>query len=108
MRRTQLLQEIRMDRFEEIFTGWQNHRLTQQEAAHILGVCDRTFRRYIDRYVEQGLEGLYDKRITNASHRRAPVDEVINLKDLYKNQYNGFNVKHFYSWYKRQQRRKNV
>ena|SRR5665811_1203757 len=52
MRRTKLLQEIRTMRFEEAFTGWQEHCLTQEEAACMLGVHERTFRRYIDHYEE--------------------------------------------------------
>ena len=53
MRRTEMLQEIRKMRFEEVYFGWTENRLTQEEAARILGVCDRTFRRCLDRY-EQG------------------------------------------------------
>ncbi|MBW1710109.1 MAG: helix-turn-helix domain-containing protein [Deltaproteobacteria bacterium] len=59
--------------FEEAYYGWQERRLTQDEAACLLGVCARAFRRYINRYEEEGLEGLYDKRITRASHRSAPA-----------------------------------
>jgi hypothetical protein len=86
-------------RFEEAYEGWKKERLTQEEAARLLGVCDRTFRRYLVRYEEQGMEGLVDRRLGQVSHRSAPVDEVINLADLYTNRYQGFNVKHFYSWY---------
>ena len=88
-------------RFEEVYSGWRESRLTQEEAALILGVCDRTFRRYIDRYEEAGIEGLLDKRLTQASFRRAPVDEVMAVSDQYTKQYQGWNVKHFYSWYRR-------
>jgi transposase len=101
MRRTELRQEIREMRFEELYFGWSESRLTQEEAARILGVCDRTFRRYIDRYEEVGISGLSDKRLTQASFRRAPVDEVMAVADRYKNRYQGWNVKHFYSWYRR-------
>ena len=101
MRRTEMLQEIREMRFEELYFGWSESRLTQEEAARILGVCDRTFRRYIDRYEEAGISGLSDKRLTQASFRRAPVDEVMAVADRYKNRYQGWNVKHFYSWYRR-------
>lgn len=48
MRRTETLQEIRRMRFEEADFGWSEDRLTQEEAARILGVCDRTFRRHIN------------------------------------------------------------
>jgi hypothetical protein len=33
----------------------------------MLGVCARTFRRYIERHCEEGLEGLAGKRLTQAS-----------------------------------------
>jgi len=88
-------------RFEEMYTGWQKGRLSQEEAAMVLGVCPRTFRRQICRYEESGLEGLSDKRLTQASHRRAPVDEVMRLTRQYRSCYRGWNVKHFYSWYVR-------
>ena len=65
-------------RFEEIYSRWNASRLTQEEAAEILGVTDRTFRRYIHRYEEGGLEGLSDKRLTQASFRRAPVDPRVS------------------------------
>ena len=50
----------------------------------LLGVYARTFRHYIDRYEEEGLDGLLDKRLTQVSHRRAPVDEVVWLVDRYR------------------------
>lgn len=83
-------------RFEEAYEGWQAKRLTQEEAAQLLGVCDRSFRRYVDRYHEAGLEGLIDKRLHQVSHRQAPVDEVLRLEALYKAKGEGWNVKHFY------------
>jgi transposase len=102
MKRTEILQENRKMRFEEVYGGWQKKRLSQDEAAEILGVCSRTFRRQICRYEENGLEGLNDKRITQTSHRRAPVDEVMSLGERYRVRYRGWNVKHFYSWYSRE------
>lgn len=86
-------------RFEEVYYGWNESRLTQGEAARILGVCDRTFRRQIDRYEQGGMEGLSDKRLTQASFRRAPVDEVLEVSERYRRSYRGWNVKHFYRWY---------
>jgi hypothetical protein len=101
MKRTEILQEVRKMRFEESYEGWKKGRLTQEEAARLLGICERTYRRYIDRYEEQGMEGLVDRRLGQVSHRSAPVDEVVNLADLYNNRYRGFTAKHFYSWYRR-------
>ena len=54
MKRTEWLQETRMLRFEEALDAWTERRLTQEEAAQMLGVCRRTFRRYVDRYEESG------------------------------------------------------
>lgn len=101
MKRTKLLQEIRKMRFEEAYIGWTENRFTQEEAARLLGVTDRTFRRYLLKYEEEGLAGLIDKRIEQDSHRRAPVDEVIALSMLYKTRYLKWNVKHFHSFYKK-------
>jgi hypothetical protein len=86
-------------RFEEMYTRWSEKRLTQAHAAEILGVCDRTFRRYIDRYDEEGLEGLSDKRLTQSSFRRAPVDEVTAVVRQYEGKYRGWSVRHFYGKY---------
>ena len=72
-----------------------------EEAARLLGVCARTFRRYIDRYEEAGLDGLLDKRPTQVSHRRAPAAEVVRLVDRYRRRHDRWSVKHYYSWYRR-------
>jgi hypothetical protein len=68
----------------------------------LLGICDRTFRRYIDRYHDAGLEGLIDRRLNDVSHRKAPVDEVLRLEALYRDHYEGWNVKHFHGRYQAQ------
>jgi len=102
MKPTELLQEIRKMRFEEAYDGWTSNKISQEEAARLLGVCERTFRRYINRYEEDGLDGLNDRRLSQISHRRAPVDEVIKLTGLYRDRYEGFNVKHFYNFYRYQ------
>lgn len=88
-------------RFEEAYQGWTQNRFTQEEAALLLGVTDRTFRRYLVKYKEYGIEGLIDMRLEQISHKRAPVDEVMALTMLYKSRYEGWNVKHFFSFYKK-------
>ena len=101
MRRTAILQEIRIMRFEEAYGVWTERRLTEEEASRMLVVYDRTFRCYIHRYEERGLDGLLDKRLAQASSRCAPVDEVIALARKYEGCYRGWSVKHFHSWYRR-------
>lgn len=89
-------------RFYEAYNGWQRGHLTQEEAGRLLGMSERNFRRYVERYHDEGESGLLDKRLSQASHRCAPVDEVLKLTDLYSDRYNGWNVKHFYSFYVRE------
>lgn len=89
-------------RFTEAYEGWESGRLTQFEAAQLLGVSDRTFRRYLVRFEEDGLAGLLDYRLERVSSRKAPVDEVIGLLDCYRQRHDGWNARHFHSWYKRE------
>lgn len=103
MGRTAVLQEIRAMRFDEVYGRWNQDRLTQEEAADLLGVGVRQFRRQCRRYEEQGLEGLIDRRLGELSERRAPVDEVLKLCEQYRSRYTGWTVKHFYSKYREQQ-----
>ena len=51
-------------RFEEAYGKWTKGRLSQKEAAQVLGISSRTFRRYTGRYEEDGVEGLLDRRLT--------------------------------------------
>lgn len=88
-------------RFVEAYEGWQEGNLTQEEAARLLGLCERSFRRHIARYEEAGLEGLIDKRLTQVSQRRAPVDEVMALTDQYRERHTGWSAKHYHAWYAR-------
>lgn len=101
MRRTELLQELRKMRFEEAYGGWDTGRLTQAQAASLLGVCERTFRRYLARYEASGLEGLIDRRLEQVSHRRAPVDEVLQVTERYRQRHMGWSAQHFYAWYRK-------
>lgn len=101
MRRTELLQEVRKMRFEEAYGQWNVGRLSQAEAAQLLGVCERSFRRYLVRYEAEGPAGLLDRRLEQASHRQAPLDEVLALTERYRQRHLGWNVRHFHSWYRR-------
>ena len=96
MNRATWLQERRMKKFVDILGRWERRELTMAEAGEILGCSERQFRRYRDRYEEDGLEGLADKRLGKASARRVPVDKIDWMLDEYRTHYRGWNVKHFH------------
>ena len=96
MTRATVLQEVRRMRFEELYTRQQRRELTMTEAADILGITERTFRRWSDRYEAEGAAGLADRRLGRASARAAPVDEVLQMVTLYETRYTGWTVKHFH------------
>ena len=86
-------------RFTESFVGWTQGRLTQAEAAFLLGHCERSFRRHIERYEANGLEGLLDKRLSQISRRQASGVEVDRVVELYKIGFAGWNVADFNTKY---------
>jgi transposase len=63
MRRTEALQGVRMAIFLNLFRRWESAELSQAEAAELLGVSERTFRRWTRRYEEEGEAGLVDRRL---------------------------------------------
>jgi transposase len=70
--------------------------LNQEEAAEMLGISERTFRRWRDRLRDEGPMGLRDRRIGKPSSRRAAVEEILRMLGLYQERYGGFTVKHFH------------
>lgn len=87
-------------RFKEIYEKRAYKRLTIEQAADLLGVHERTFRRWSVRYEEEGAEGLADQRLDKVAHNTAPVDEVMALVSLYETHYATWNVSHFYDRYR--------
>jgi len=83
-------------RFEELYVRQQRRTLTMVEAAEILGLTERTFRRWSGRYATEGMEGLQDRRIGRLSARAVPVDEALRMVTLYETRYTGWTVKHFH------------
>ncbi|MEE8455122.1 MAG: helix-turn-helix domain-containing protein [Limibaculum sp.] len=83
-------------KFSEILGRTRSRELSQGEAASVLGVSERTFRRWRERYDAEGAEGLYDRRLGRVSSRRAPVDEVMRVLELFDTRYWDFTAKHFH------------
>ena len=96
MTRARILQEVRQMRFEELYERRQQRILTMAEAGEMLGVTERTFRRWSGRYHAEGTAGLQDRRIGRLSARAVPVDEALRMVTLYETRYTGWTVKHFH------------
>ena len=67
MRLTEARQGVRMLKFMDVFGRSDAAELNQLEASELLGVGERTFRRWCRRYEEDGEAGLLDRRIGKAS-----------------------------------------
>lgn len=96
MRRTAARQGVRMLRFVDVFGRWDGSELSQLEAAELLGMGERTFRRWCRRYEEEGEAGLLDRRLGKASGKRVPVDRCEEVEALYRARYQGFTARHFH------------
>ena len=80
---------------QEVILRALSGRLTWLQAADILGRSPRSIRRLRLMYQRYGYEGLFDRRRQTPSPKRAPVAEVERLLRLYRERFDGFNVRHF-------------
>jgi transposase len=96
MNRTTVLQDRRMLKFRDVLSRWERRELSMMEAAEILGMSERQFRRYRDRYEEEGDGGLLDRRLGKPSPKRITSAQVDRMLELYRTVYRGWNVKHFH------------
>ena len=78
---------VRTNQFERVYRRWKEKKMTQQEAAAQLEMSERTFRRYVVRYRDEGVEGLKDGRLDKRSPRRAPGEDVEAVVALYRERY---------------------
>lgn len=66
-----------------------------------MGCSERHFLRLRERYADDGLEGLRDRRVGRVSSRRASDEDVEAVSKLYRDRYKGFSVRHFYEFARR-------
>jgi len=86
--RTMKVQEVILRAMAKKMTWWQ--------AAEILGVSERTMRRWKFGYAKHGFRALFDKRKGKQSWRKVPTAEVEQVLSLYREQYYDMNVVHFH------------
>ena len=104
MRRTEALQGVRMIKFLDVLGRYEASEFSQSDAAELLGVGERTFRRWCRRYEEDGEDGLLDRRLGKASGKRVPRDREAEVEALYRSRYSGFTAKHFHEHLVREHR----
>ncbi len=98
MRASAVLEGLRMMKLRDVMGRWQSDELSQLEAAELLGMNERTFRRWVRRYEEAGEEGLMDRRHGRKSGRAVPASDEEEIERLYKERYAGFTAKHFHEY----------
>jgi transposase len=86
----------RMMKIQEVILKAMAGKLKWWEAAEIIGVTDRTMRRWREQYKEHGYSGLYDRRKRQPSPKRVPVEELEKVLQLFREKYHDFNVRHFH------------
>ena len=91
-----MLPEVRMARIVEAIGRYRTGELSCLEAAELLGMSERHFRRLRDRYEAEGAEGIIDRRRGRVSHRRAAADKVEWVIEEFATRYYDFTVKHFH------------
>lgn len=89
-----------MERFEAIYDDFQDDRLSCEEAAMILGCSVRHFLRLRERYDERGLLSLKDGRVGSVSRSTSDA-EVKRITKLYREKYDGFSIRHFHEFARR-------
>ena len=86
----------RVMKIQEVILKAMAGKLKWWEAAEIIGVTDRTMRRWREHYKEHGYSGLWDYRKRMPSPKRVPVDDLGTVLRLYREQYFDLNVQHFH------------
>src|SRR5437763_1018063 len=81
---------------QEVILRAMAKKITWWEAAEIIGLSDRSMRRWRERYEEFGYDGLFDRRQGKPSPKRVPVALVEEVLGLYRDRYFDLNVRHFH------------
>jgi transposase len=96
MRWSEALQGVRVIKFRDILGRYEASEFNQMEAAELLGVSERTFRRWCQRFEQDGEAGLSDRRLGKSSGKRVPGDRADEVEALYRTRYSGFTARHFH------------
>jgi transposase len=84
-----------MMKLQDVLLKAMAKKITWWEAAEIIGVTDRTMRRWRQRLEKGGYSGLVDRRKGKPSDRRVPLATVEKVLRLYQETYFDLNMRHF-------------
>jgi transposase len=86
----------RMMKVQDVLLKAMARKITWWAAAEIIGVSDRTMRRWRERLEKNGYAGLADRRKGKPSAQRIPLARVEEVLQLYKERYYDLNIRHFH------------
>jgi transposase len=85
----------RMMKLQDVLLKAMAKKMHWWEAAEIVGVSDRTMRRWRERLEEHGYDGLTDRRKGKQSQRRVPLKTCEEVLRLYQERYFDLSARHF-------------
>ena len=86
----------RMMKLQDVLLKAMARKIRWWDAAEIIGVTDRTMRRWRERLEAEGYSGLVDRRKGKASDKRVPLAKVEEVLRLYQETYFDLNIRHFH------------
>ncbi len=86
----------RMMKVQDVLLKAMAKKLSWWAAAEILGVTDRTMRRWRERMQKDGYSGLADRRKGKPSAKRVPLAVAEEVLRLYQEVYWDLNIRHFH------------
>ena len=86
----------RMMKLQDVLLKAMAKKIRWWDAAEIIGVSDRTMRRWRERLEAEGYSGLVDRRKGKPSDKRVPLARVEEVLRLYREVYFDLNIRHFH------------
>src|SRR5438270_2664654 len=86
----------RMMKVQEVLLRAMAKKITWWQAAEVIGVSERTMRRWRERLEQDGYDGLADRRKGMVSQRRVPLELCEKVLGLYGERYYDLNIRHFH------------
>jgi len=86
----------RMMKLQDVLLKAMAKKIRWWEAAEIIGITDRSMRRWRERMETEGYSGLVDRRKGQPSDKRVPIGVVEEVLRLYREVYFDLNIRHFH------------